>query len=113
MGQVRYFSVSPDESKIVYIDRTDGQTDLWMASMTNVSPVRLTNDKDAEIRPRWHPDGERILYTVLRNNYHQINVAFTDERLPRQVTRSDSEYKIIDVSSDGSEIYYLSQEKKI
>ena len=110
--ETRFFSVSPDESKIVYLDSTDGQPDLWMSAITNVSPVRLTNDKEAEIRPRWHPDGERILYTVLRNNYYQINVAFTDKRMPRQVTRGDSEYKMIDVSGDGSEIYYLSQERK-
>ena len=111
-GRTRYFGVSPDEAKIVYVDQTDGQTDLWMALITNGSSVRLTNDKDAEILPRWHPDGKRILYTVNRNNYNQINVAYTDQRPPQQVTRSDSEYRMIDVSSDGTKIYYFSQEKK-
>ncbi len=108
----RYFSISPDEEKIVYVEKTDGQTDLWMSAINDGSPVRLTNDKEAEIQPRWHPDGKRILYTVNRNNYNQINVAYTDQSTPRQVTRGDSEYKMIDVSSDGTKIYYLAQEKK-
>ncbi|MEQ1604276.1 MAG: protein kinase [Pyrinomonadaceae bacterium] len=111
-GRMRYFSISPDEAKIVYVDQTDGQTDLWVSSIIGGSPVQLTNDKDAEILPRWHPDGQQILYTLYRNNYNQINVAYRDRRPPSQVTRSDSEYKMIDVSGDGTKIYYLSQEKK-
>lgn len=109
-GAVKYFGFSPDEEKIVYVDKTDGQSDLWMSAIKNVSPVRLTNDKDAETQLRFHPDGERILYTVQRNNYDQINVAYTDASTPRQVTRGESEYRLIDVS--GNDIYYLSKENE-
>ncbi|CAN5441089.1 hypothetical protein BH10ACI1_BH10ACI1_18330 [soil metagenome] len=111
-GERRYFCISPYEDKIVYVDRTDGHADLWMSTITGGSPVRLTNDKDTETQPRWHTDGERILYTVLRNNYYQINAAYTDGRSPRQVIRGESEYRLIDVSGDGTKIYYHSRENK-
>ena len=111
-GETRYFGISPDETQIVYVDRTDGQSDLWLSAIADGSPVRLTHDKDAEMQPRWHADGERILYTVHRNNYYQINVAYTDGSAPRQVTRGESEYRLIDVSGEGTKIYYLSRENK-
>ncbi|MGB7207454.1 MAG: protein kinase [Pyrinomonadaceae bacterium] len=111
-SQTRFFSLSPNEDKIVYVDKTNGQTDLWMSALRDGSPIRLTNDKDIELQTCWHPDGERVLYTVYRNNYYQINVAYTDLQKPRQVTRGESEFRLIDVSGDGTKIYYLSRENK-
>ncbi len=111
-NEPKHFSISPDEKKIVYMNRTDGQSDLWMSAISGGNSVRLTNDPDEESNLRWHTDGERILYTVHRNNYYQINIAYTDGRTPRQVTRGESEYELIDVSEDGKNIYYLSKESK-
>jgi Tol biopolymer transport system component len=111
-SDTRYFNISPDEAEIVYVDQTDGQSDLWISAIKDGLPVRLTNDKDEEIQPRWHADGKRILYTVHRNNYFQINIAYTDRRTPRQVTRGESDYRLIDLSGDGTKIYYHSREKK-
>ena len=111
-GIERYFSVSPDENRIAFCDKTDGQTDIWIMPVTGGERVRLTNDAGEKSRPRWHPDGKRILYNVLRDNYQQISLAYTDGSEPLQITRGDSQYEIIDVSADGTKIFYFSIEDR-
>ena len=71
----------------------------------------MTNDKDEEIRPRWHPDGKQILYNAVQDEYSQIKVAYADGRPSHQITRGDRDYEMIDVSADGSKIFYTTLEK--
>ncbi|MGI8638365.1 MAG: protein kinase domain-containing protein [Pyrinomonadaceae bacterium] len=111
-GNDRYFDLSPDEKQIVFCDKRDGQTDVWTMLLTGGEPLRLTNDNDEEIRPRWHTDGKRILYNVRRENDMQINLAFTDARAPVQVTRGEGTYELLDISPDGTKIYYTDWEKR-
>lgn len=111
-GNDRYFAVSPDEADIAYCDVQDGNRDIWTVPLAGGEPKRVTNDGDEELRPLWHPDGQRILYNVLRNDLYQINLAYTDARDPVQVTRSDGSYELIDLSPDGSRIYYTTWEKR-
>jgi serine/threonine protein kinase len=108
----KYFSFSPDEDSIAYCDNRDGEGDIWIIPQTGGEPRRLTNDKDQELRPRWHPDGKRILYNVIRDNRSQINLAYTDGGAPVQVTRGDSDYEMIDISADGTKIFYTTWEKR-
>jgi serine/threonine protein kinase len=108
----RYFNFSPNENEIVYLDRTNGQEDLWTMPLNGGVPTHLTNDKDFEIQPRWHPDGKRILYTVLRNNHYQLNLANADGSNHEQITRGESEFELIDISGDGTKIFYRSWEYK-
>jgi len=74
--------------------------------------VQMTNDTAREFGPLWHPDGRRLLYNVERNDYLQIDLAYLDGRGPVQVTRGEGSYELIDVSPDGSRIYYTSWEKR-
>lgn len=108
----RYFNISPNEDQAVYLDKKDGQEDLWIIALNEGTPIRLTNDKDEEIQPRWHPDGKKILFTVFRNNHFQINLINADRSNPEQVTRGESEFELIDISNDGNKIFYLSWENK-
>ncbi len=111
-GTERYFSLSPGEDRIAFCDNRDGQTDIWTIPAGGGAAFRLTNDKEREIRPRWHPDGKRILYNVVRNNNSQINLAFADGRAPVQVTRGEGDYEMIDVAADGTKIFYTTWEKE-
>jgi serine/threonine protein kinase len=108
----RYFSFSPDESKIAYCNGSDGQSDVWLMPVNGGTPLRITNDKEKESRPSWHPDGKRILYTVFRDDHYQINAVYLDGRTPEQVTRGENEHQLIDVSTDGTKIFYLTWENK-
>ena len=108
----RYFSFAPDEDRIAFCDNRDGQQDVWIMTLNSGEQFRITDDKDEEMRPRWHPDGKRILYNVVRDNRSQINLAYADGRAPEQITRGDSEYEMIDVSADGTKIFYTTWEKR-
>jgi serine/threonine protein kinase/Tol biopolymer transport system component len=110
-GKTRFFSVSPNEKEIVYRDDRDGQPDLWLLPIAGGDAKRLTNDKDEEIRPVWHPDGRRILYTAVRDGHHQINQVYTDGKVPDQVTRGSHEYDMIDIAG-GSKVIYLTWEDR-
>ena len=100
------FSFAPDEKRIVYADRKDGQKDLWIADKNGENPVRLTNDAAEDSHPVWHTDGQRIIYSSNRNGVKQICFAFLDGRPPMQMTFSDSDSNVADVSSDGTKILY-------
>lgn len=108
----RNFDVSSDETAVVYVDKNGEQPDLFVQPLTGGEPIRLTNDNDKEIRPRWHADGKRILYSGLRDNHYQINVAYLDGREPEQITRGDSDYELMDVSPDNNRIFYLSRQDR-
>lgn len=111
-SNARYISVSPDEKSIAFCDEREEQTDVWMMPLAGGTPVRLTGDADEESRPIWHPDGTRVIYNVSRNDLFQINAVNLDGRPPIQVTRGDGSYELIDLSPDGSKIYYTSWEKR-
>ncbi|MDQ3748089.1 MAG: serine/threonine-protein kinase [Acidobacteriota bacterium] len=102
----RDFSFAPDEKRIVYADRKEGQNDLWIADLRGENPVRLTNDAAEDSNPVWHADGQRIIYSSNRNEVKQICLAFLDGRPPVQVTFSDNNSHVADISSDGAKILY-------
>ncbi|HEX8737057.1 MAG TPA: winged helix-turn-helix domain-containing protein [Pyrinomonadaceae bacterium] len=109
----RYFAVSPDEAQIVFCDKIEEQTDLWILSPGGGGKSqRLTNDKETESRPFWHPDGMRIFYTARRDNHYQINLVYTSESEPVPVKRGDIEYKIIGISADGTKVFYANWQDK-
>jgi serine/threonine protein kinase/Tol biopolymer transport system component len=110
LGTERQFNFSPDEARIAFRDKTDGQIDIWVMPAGGGERQRLSNDRHEEFRPRWHADGRRILYGVKRENDSQIGLAFTDGRPPVQITRGDSDYNLMDVSTDGTKIFYFSFE---
>lgn len=102
----RGFSFSPDEKRIVYADRIDGQKDLWTADMNGANPTRVTNDAAEDSAPIWYKDGTRVIYNSDRNGIKQICLAFLDGRAPVQLTFSDSDSSVSDVSTDGAQILY-------
>jgi serine/threonine protein kinase len=111
-NKTRYFSVSPNEDEVVYLDDAGGQSDLWLARLSEGTPSRLTNDKDEEMNPVWYPDGRRVLYTEIRDDHYQINQVSVAGGAPDQITRGGHEYQIFDVSSDGSRVFYLTWEER-
>ena len=111
-GTERHFSFSPEEERLAFCDKSDGREDVWIMSLKGGEKKRLTVDGMPKRRPRWHPDGRRILYNVQRDNFQQVGLAFTDASPPVQITRGDSQYEMIDVSADGTRIYYSSVEDR-
>ena len=107
----RYFALSPGEDRIVFRDGTLEATDIWMMTLGG-ERTRVTNNAEREERPFWHPDGQRIFYTVRRDNQYQINVVFINEGEPVQIKRGDSEYRMTGISDDGKKVFYSNYEDK-
>lgn len=105
----RDFSVSPDEQKIAYTDRQNGQRDIWIATINGENPVRITDDAFEDRTPIWHPDGRRIIYTSDRDGTKQIFVVPVRGGEPTQVMLSDGDLQVSDVSPDGKQILYHSE----
>ena len=112
INEGRNFSLSKDERQIAYCEKTNEQKDIWVMRIPDGVPLKITDDPNAESDPVWHPDGKRILYSVVRDGHNQINVAYTDGNQLLQITRSNEEYKLLDISPDGTKIFYVSWEDK-
>lgn len=100
------FSVSPDEKRIAYIDKANEQTDIWLSGLRGENPVRLTDDAADDRTPIWHPDGKRIIYNSNRGGIIQICVVFLDGNRQAQLSLSDTDSHVADISRDGTKILY-------
>jgi len=108
-----HFDLTPDEERVVFCAIRDEQTDIWIMSLVSGDLTRVTNDKDVETRPVWCPNGQEILYNVWRNDFIEIDRTRVDgEGAPAPVTRGEGNYELIDVSDDGTRIYYMTQERR-
>jgi Tol biopolymer transport system component/DNA-binding winged helix-turn-helix (wHTH) protein len=108
----RFFALSSDEQQVAYCETTAEQRDVWVMQRPAGTPFQITADKDTEHTLIWHPDGKRIIYGVSRGDYSQINVGYVSGSEPLRVTRGDKDYQLLDVSNDGTEIFYVSGEDK-
>jgi serine/threonine protein kinase len=100
------FAVSPKEDRIAYLDRKNGQVDVWSLPIGGGAPVQVTHDAAEDRNPVWHPDGQRIIYSCMRDGIYQVCVAFLDGREPVQITSGETDKFVSDVSGIGTSILY-------
>jgi hypothetical protein len=69
---------SPDGGKIAYaLSKEDGNMDIVVFDLDRKEPVRVTNQKQVDYRPVWHPKGNEITYTSHSNmtpNFHTVDI---------------------------------------
>jgi serine/threonine protein kinase/Tol biopolymer transport system component len=61
-------SLSPDARSVAFVSNRDGQWDVYVGLVTGGGLVRLTNDPHIETRPRWSPDGTKLLFSRLNES---------------------------------------------
>ncbi|WP_025765148.1 amidohydrolase family protein [Dyadobacter tibetensis] len=61
-------SLSPDGSKLVFT----ALGDIWLLTLGNPTPERVTNDSFVALDPAWSPDGRSIAYTSDKNGEMNI-----------------------------------------
>ncbi len=108
----RFFAISNDESNFAYCEKTFGQTDIRAIRQSDGQVNRITNNKEVENNLIWHPDGNRIIYNVSRNGNNQISVGYLNGNEPLQITRGDGDYRLLDISNDGTKVFYRTWEDK-
>jgi Tol biopolymer transport system component/DNA-binding winged helix-turn-helix (wHTH) protein len=101
---IKDFALSPDATRAVYLDIENNQTNIWLVRLDDpqAKPVQLTNDALGEVQPLWHPDGDRIIYTLRENKDLHIYALDLSTGSKVQITRDSEQYRAIDISlSDG------------
>lgn len=61
-GHQSQFSLSPDGDRLVYVDRSDGQRDLWLRDFHRGTPQNLTDHRADDFAPAWSPDGKTLAF---------------------------------------------------
>jgi Tol biopolymer transport system component len=100
------FRLSPDERRIAYVDVQGGQPDVWVLSLEEGKPVRVTESPEEERFPVWHPDGRRLFYACKHGEVYQICLSDVERRLSWRLTSSDADLFVSDVSADGRRLLY-------
>lgn len=102
-------AVSPDGESVVYVKRTveDGKyaRRLWRTTFDRTArPEQLTGAKASDTRPRFSPDGKRIVFISDRSGKPQAYVMSTTGGEPAQVTDLAGGVGAAEWSPDGSKL---------
>ncbi|MFN7945779.1 MAG: winged helix-turn-helix domain-containing protein [Blastocatellia bacterium] len=98
------FALSPDEQWIVWSQRNGNRFDLWRRALNGGTPLRVTDDEYSDRAPLWHPDGQRVIYTSIRDGRMQVCQAEVSTGLTQPLTAGDYNGSALDVSPDGIRI---------
>jgi serine/threonine protein kinase len=105
-------SVSPDEKTIVYSKTESDGTSIWTMNIED----KITNkilDSKTEIRNlTWHPDSNRVFYSSSVDGTFQIFVTDISSTTPRQLSFSEQDNLVLDVSFDGTNILFGSAKEE-
>lgn len=103
---------APDGKTLVFISDASGQTDVWQATPANLKRVwwensgftlkKLTNDAQAETRPKFTRDGKKIAWVRERGDLWLANADGTNARRIVESWNAPN----YDFSPDGSWIVY-------
>ena len=84
------FSLSPDETKLVFDNLGDPQEDLWIMNADGSGRRRLTHDLFKDRDPSWSPDGKEIVfYSDRESKGYDIWAIRADGSGLRRLTRFD------------------------
>jgi len=101
-------AVAPDGSSIVYVRRTveDGKyaRRLWRTTFEGAAPEQLTSAKANDGRPRFSPDGRRLVFISDRSGKPQAWVINLSGGEPRQITDMEGGAGQADWSPDGTKL---------
>jgi dipeptidyl aminopeptidase/acylaminoacyl peptidase len=104
-------AVAPDGKSVVYVKRTveDGKyvRRLWRTDFDGGPPEQLTSAKANDQRPRFSPDGRKLVFISDRTGKPQVWVINLHGGEPRQLTYLTSGAGAADWSPDGTKLSIL------
>lgn len=110
MERISDHQVSPDGDSIVFVLRTTdleankGRTDLWLVGVNGKNLQQLTTHPDADMNPRWTPDGKSILFISTRSGSAQVWRISVAGGEAEQITKLPFDVGCLVVSPDGKQI---------
>ena len=114
------FQVSPDRKIIAFtvsepVKDFKTKTNIWLYDLSLKKAERFTGSHKSDSRPRWTPDGEKLMFLSNRNDKRQIYQISLNRGEAGPLTKSKTSIRSFELSSDGKYIAFLTgkeEEKK-
>ncbi|ADB31903.1 WD40 domain protein beta Propeller [Kribbella flavida DSM 17836] len=97
-------AVSPEGRRLAF----DLVTAIWVTPATGGSAQRLTDDLQDATRPRWSPDGRRLVFQSYRDGNFHLWTIQPDGRSLRQLTTGRHDHREPHFTPDGRSIVFSS-----
>jgi eukaryotic-like serine/threonine-protein kinase len=100
-------SYSPDRTQLVFFERGPTSSDLWILDARRGLVSRFTDDADEDIFPLWSRDGDRIIFSSIRNGLGGIYQKRVGANRKEQLIAPQAEETFAsDVSPDGRSLVF-------
>ena len=99
-GSHRWPSLSPDGRRLAFVSDAGGTPQVWIKNLATGDPVQLTFGDVPASRPRWSPQGDRIVYSTVGNGIWSVPSLGGE---PRQIIRDG---RNADLSRDGRRLVF-------
>jgi Tol biopolymer transport system component len=99
-GSHRWPTLSPDGRAVAFISDAGGTPQVWIKNLVTGDPVQLTFGDIPASRPRWSPQGDRIVYSTVANGIWSVPSLGGE---PRQIVRDG---RNADLSRDGRRLVF-------
>jgi|TARA_Y100000310_G_scaffold200121_2_gene200134 serine/threonine-protein kinase len=99
--------ISPDGKRIVVAVGPIMAAEFWIYSLQRETLTRLTFDEKTKARPLWHPQGHRIIYSIIDGDAGGLYWKAADGTgTAQQLTFSESLHLATSWSEDGEGLLY-------
>ena len=102
---------SPDGTKIVFVSRRSGSSEVWVCGSDGSNTLQLTS-LGATGSPHWSPDGRRIVFDSNAAGRFEIYVMDAGGGTPQRITQHKADDAVPSWSRDGRWIYFVSNRTK-
>ena len=104
--------LSPDGRRLVGTDRLGAGSNVWTLDLTRGVKARLTFDPSTQLRPRWSPDGGRIIFSSNRKgSFHIYRKASNGSGTDELLLDSDTDDQAEECSPDGKYLAFLRRKR--
>jgi Tol biopolymer transport system component/imidazolonepropionase-like amidohydrolase len=97
--------VSPDGKKVVFV----ALGDIWLLTIGQPRPTKLTDDVYYETDPTWSPDGTKILFSSDQTGNMDLYTLELSTNKITQITKTDEDENQGSWLANGSKIAFLRQ----
>ncbi|MBI1763816.1 MAG: serine/threonine-protein kinase [Acidobacteria bacterium] len=106
-------SLDPDEKRVAY--RTTAANTghvIWVSPLSGGKPQRIFETKAVIRNLVWHPDGQRLLFSMQMDDTLQVFALDVEMRQPVQLTFFEHDSFVVDVAADGTKVLYSSAKEE-